>query len=156
MESEDGAQRVERSGGMKEKGKKTVNLPRVRAALGRIERVLTEHPDLRERTVKFFSGELPGGLEDEMPRGRAGMRALTIRLPEDLLAKAEEMAPRLQAQREEKNPDARITGRSATAADVVRVALQRGIMALDVELPPAGRGGKSKAKPKAGSRRGKR
>lgn len=66
---------------------------------------------------------------------RVKMKALTIRLPEDLLKKAEEMAPRLQVQREERNPDARITGRAATAADVVRVALERGIKVLDDELP---------------------
>ena len=129
------------------KSKETVNLSRVRAALDRIELLLTEHPELRERTADYLSGELPG-LEDTM-----GMRALTIRMPEDLLARAEELAERLQVARE---ADPLHEGsRTATAADVIRVALRRGIDLLDEELPSVG--SKPSRKPrKAAGKRGKK
>lgn len=95
--------------------------------------VLTECPELRERTSRYLSGELPG-LEDDMRRRRVEMRALTLRMPSDLVAKADELAPRLQAHRETVDPFA-VGGRQATAADVLRAALARGIDALDKELP---------------------
>ena len=61
------------------------------------------------------------------------MRALTIRLPVDLLDKAAKLAKSLQVAREADplNKGSRI----ATTADVIRVALRKGIDLLNVELP---------------------
>jgi len=63
------------------------------------------------------------------------MRALTIRLPADLLDRAAKLAERLQVAREA--DPLHEGGRSATSADVIRVALRKGIDALKEELPTA-------------------
>jgi len=37
----------------------TLDLPRIQRALGRIRRILTDHPELRERTRDYLAGDLP-------------------------------------------------------------------------------------------------
>ena len=107
----------------------------VKAALDRIEKLLTEHPELRERTAEMLKGELEcGPLEEEM----AGMVQLVLRVPEEWLEHAERMVLRL-----EKYGSLAATGQ-VTKSTVLRLALQRGLEQLEDELPPS----KSKRRPK--------
>ena len=94
-----------------------VDLPRVRAALARLDRVALEHPDTRpmpESNLEDLEGFMP---EDTM-----------IRIPVQLAERADGLIPLLDKRR-----DLLAWGRLSRAA-VVRIALERGLVALEEEL----------------------
>lgn len=115
------------------------NLGTVRVALGRIEDVLRDRPDIRDRTAAFLAGELPG-VEDE---GMGPMRQISIWVRQVDLEKADALVPRVEA--------AGLLMGTATRSDVLRFAVVRGLGKLEEELPEAGPGEKRKP-----SGRGKR
>ena len=96
-----------------------VDLPRVRAALARLDRVALEHPDTRpmpESNLEDLEGFMP---EDTM-----------IRIPVQLAERADGLIPLLDKRR-----DLLAWGRLSRAA-VVRIALERGLEDLERELVP--------------------
>jgi len=95
-----------------------VDLPRVRAALARLDRVAFEHPDTRPMTEPDLE-DLEGLMADTM-----------IRIPVQLAERADELIPMLDKRR-----DLLAWGRLSRAA-VVRIALERGLSDLERELVP--------------------
>jgi len=108
-----------------------VSLPKVKSEIDGIEKVLREKPELQERAGKFFEGTLLG-LEENV-------KVLTIRLSDELLEEAKNLVESLQAQRDKaRSKDPFAEGRrAATKADVIRVALRKGLEVLRSELPEA-------------------
>jgi hypothetical protein len=107
----------------------TVDLERVRAAEARLERLLAEKPHLRERTAAMLASELPcPDLEKPMPPPT--QTPLNLRVPPALLARAEALVPVAGAAPELG------TLPSVTRADVLRLALLRGLAVLEAELAP--------------------
>jgi hypothetical protein len=97
-----------------------VDLPRVRAALARLERVALEHPDTRPMPESDLN-DLEGFMPDEK----------MVRLPTPLVNRAEALVPLLDKRR-----DLMAWGRLSTTA-VLRIALERGLADLERELAPA-------------------
>ena len=101
-----------------------VDLPRVRAALARLDRVALEHPDTRpmpESDLNDLEGYMPA---DTM-----------IRIPVQLAERADDLIPALDKRR-----DLLAWGRLSRAA-VVRIALERGLADLERELGARTEGG---------------
>jgi hypothetical protein len=99
-----------------------VDLPRVRAALARLDRVALEHPDTRpmpETDLEDLEGYMPD--------------ATMIRIPAQLAEQADALIPLLDKRR-----DLLAWGRLSRAA-VVRIALERGLADLERELVPVER-----------------
>ena len=114
---------------------KVIDLVKVKANLDRIENLLKENPSVAERTRDFLSGALP---DIEMEgNGMVGMIHKAFWLPEKLFEAAEKMLPRLKKQMDKNQLS--LPGRKAAihTSDVIRLALQKGIESLDVELPAA-------------------
>jgi hypothetical protein len=99
-----------------------VDLPRVRAALARLDRVAIEHPDTRPMTEPDLEGLMA---DDTM-----------IRIPVQLAERADELIPLLDKRR-----DLLAWGRLSRAA-VVRIALERGLADLERELVGSNEGGR--------------
>jgi hypothetical protein len=98
-----------------------VDLPRVRAALARLDRVALEHPDTRpmpESDLLDLEGYMPA--DEKM-----------VRLPTPLVNRADALVPLLDKRR-----DLMAWGRLSTTA-VLRIALERGLADLERELAPA-------------------
>jgi len=112
---------------------KVIDLVKVKANLDRIENLLKENPSVAERTRDFLSGALPGLEDNDM----VGMIHKAFWLPEKLFEAAEKMLPRLKKQMDKNQLS--LPGRKAAihTSDVIRLALQKGIESLDVELPAA-------------------
>lgn len=108
----------------------TVDLPRARRARDALDALLQNNPALAERTARWARGELPGPtVEDLMGRPKQITEGqVQVRLPGDLLARAEALVPVLTAA----VPDLRAWGPVSRAA-VIRVALLRGLDALEAE-----------------------
>ncbi len=95
-----------------------VDLPRVRAALARLDRVALEHPDTRpmpESDLLDLEGYMPA--DEKM-----------VRLPTPLVNRADALVPLLDKRR-----DLMAWGRLSTTA-VLRIALERGLADLEREL----------------------
>ena len=115
-------------------------LKRIKASLDRIEKVLAEHPEIRYRTARFLTGELPAMEVEDMDKPVQ----VSIRLPEALLKKATNMVERLAAS------DQGVLLGKVNRSDVIRVATMKGLELLDRELPQsktAARAGKKKRPP---------
>jgi hypothetical protein len=101
-----------------------VDLPRVRAALARLDRVALEHPDTRPMPESDLN-DLEGFMPDEK----------MVRLPTPLVNRAEALVPLLDKRR-----DLMAWGRLSTTA-VLRIALERGLGDLERELGASAEGG---------------
>lgn len=109
-----------------------VDLPRVRAALDRLDALMRDNPTLAERTARWATGELPGPtledtlnddtLNDGPPYGTQ------VRLPGDLLARAEALRAAVRATL----PELLAAG-AVSRSTVIRLALIRGLDALERE-----------------------
>ena len=92
--------------------------------------LLAEHPELRGRTAAMLAGELdcPDLEKEPMPEK---INPVTLRLPSDLLARVDAMVPEAHSL-----PDlAMLT--TVTRADVLRLALVKGLGQIEVELRKA-------------------
>ena len=115
-----------------------VDLGRVRRGLQKIERTLREHPEVAERTGRMLAGELAcHDLEDEM-----SMDLVPIRLPAGVVARADALIEPMAA-----DPKLAALG-TVTKAVVLRVALVRGLEALEAEYQAAGDGPRHAARPR--------
>lgn len=101
---------------------KVVNLPAVQASLKRIDEILAEHPEIRERTAAFFAGELPGK-ESDMNR-RTRMPQIGLRVPDEYVSRADSLIEHLQ-------PMALVN--ELTRSDVMRLAMGKGLDLLESE-----------------------
>lgn len=101
-----------------------VDFPRVRAALARLDRVAELHPDTRPMPETDLED-----LEGYMPQD------IMIRIPGALAQRADALIPALEERRE-----LVAWGRLSRAA-IVRIALERGLAALERELEEDGKRG---------------
>jgi hypothetical protein len=89
--------------------------------------LLRDHPSLRSaRTAAFLTGE---GGEEPMARIKQ-FDHLTLRLPHDLVVRVDDLVPVAGAA-----PELSVVG-TVTRADVLRLALLRGLAVLEAELAP--------------------
>lgn len=109
------------------RARRPVDLARVRASLGRLEAVIREHPEIRERTAAFLASD-PSPSTMEILVSEPASTAQPVKLPPELLARADALTERLAA-----HPSL-IGYTRATRATVVRLALARGLDALAEEL----------------------
>jgi len=109
--------------------KTTTKTTRTRAGLDRIGDVVQGRPELAERTRRMLAGDLP--CPDLETDGMGQMVYVPLRLPEDLVARADALAPRLQ-----RDPRIVAAGRSGRST-VMRLALALGIDALEQGAPAA-------------------
>ncbi len=112
-------------------------LDRISASLDRMDLILAEHPEIRERTAQHLAGELPA-LKAEVDMGERTQTSLWIEA--DLLERADKLIGRLAA-----SPAGELMG-NVTRSDVIRLALKRGLEALETELPKAKRKRRKAAK----------
>lgn len=119
------------------RGGKPIDLDRerrVRAHLDELRAMLAGNPDLAERTNDMLAGDLPcPDLEEETMAERP---LESVRLPADLMARAEALVPLM-----EKDPELSAFGR-VNKSSVIRLALHRGLLNLEAEYSK----GKRKAK----------
>ena len=109
-----------------------VDLAAVRAAEARLDRLLADHPELRDRTAAMLAGDLPcPDLEEPMAVTRNPQSPVNIRLPQSLLDRADALVP-VAGQAPEL-----ATQTTITRADVLRLAVLRGLAALEAELAPS-------------------
>lgn len=108
-----------------------VDLARARAAEEALAHLLAEKPHLRERTAEMLAGDLPcPDLEEPTMPEKANLNPVTLRLPAAMLSRADaliEQAPTI--------PELAVVPK-ATRADILRVALLRGLTALEAEVRP--------------------
>jgi len=121
--------------------KEKVNLPRVMAALDRIEKVIKEHPEVRDRTMEFLAGELPA-VEASM----GTMKQIALWIPDRVLEEAEQMISRLEG-----SEYGEVLGK-VTRSDVCRIALVKGMKVLSKELPAASASRRKAKRKKEGKR----
>ena len=96
---------------------------RVRAHLDDLRDLLDGEPDLAERTHEMLAGELPcPDLEDETMAERP---LESVRLPADLMERAEALVPLMK-----KDGELAAFGR-VSKSSVVRLALHRGLVSLE-------------------------
>ena len=107
---------------------------RIRAHLDGLRTLLAGNPRLAERTDNMLAGDLPcPDLEEETMAERP---LESVRLPADLMARAEALLPLM-----EKDPELSSFGR-VNKSSVVRLALHRGLLNLEEQYNK----GKRKAK----------
>lgn len=106
-----------------------VDLPRARAALDALERTILDNPDpaFRERTRAFLAGELPAG----GPAMRS--KPAPFRVSAEALARADALLPYLAEL-------PALAGEEVTRSMVLRLALTRGLAALEAEAATARKG----------------
>ncbi len=116
---------------------KPVDLAAVAEAKADLRRLLADNPRLRERTARFFAGDpteeelaaLAASSEEVRPvPARDPMQSVTLRLPAALVDRAEALVPRVG-----RLPEL-ATLPSVTRSDVYRVALLRGLAALETTV----------------------
>ena len=111
-------------------GGRTVDLARerrIRRHLARLRGLLEADPGLEARTRGMLAGEIPcPDLEDPM----AHDAAVNLRLPQALLDRAEALVPALEA-------DPKLQASRVTRAVVIRLALAKGLEALEEEYRAA-------------------
>jgi len=108
-----------------------VDLAAVRAAEARIDRLLAEHPELRERTAAMLAGDLTCPDLESEPMPETKINPVTLRLPADLIARVDALVPEAR-----RLPDlAMLT--TITRADVLRLALVKGVGQVEAELRKA-------------------
>jgi len=96
---------------------------RIRRHLAKLRGLLDADPGLDERTRAMLAGEIPcPDLEEPM----AHDAAVNLRLPQALLDRAEALVPALEA-------DVKLQASRVTRAVVIRLALARGLEALEAE-----------------------
>ncbi len=100
-----------------------VDLARVRAALARADALVASGALDPDRTARWWTGELPEGPEmatDDVPT--------SVRIPADLLRRAEALAPKLA-----RSADVRAMAgpRGVSRSVVLRLAVERGICILE-------------------------
>jgi DNA invertase Pin-like site-specific DNA recombinase len=115
---------LRQGGGMSDQGP-PVDLARVQKALAALDTLLTEHPEIRERTAAFLAGDPP---TDDLETLMADNKGQPVKLPGELLNRIDSMVPRL-----ERFPEIMAYGRVSRTA-VIRLALTRGLQVLDREL----------------------
>lgn len=94
----------------------------IRGSLDELRALLASDPDLAARTAAMLDGELPcPALEEPMDP------TLTIRLPEEIMARADALIPALEA-----DPAIRAHGR-VTRSTAIRIAILRGLDALEAD-----------------------
>lgn len=106
-----------------------VDFERVKAAEGRIRKILKDHPEVAERTAAFFADEpsteeIKGLMTDEKYE-----EPIQVRLPKNVLARVDAFAERLK-----KDPELEIVGR-ITRSSVLRLAILRGLEVLEKDRP---------------------
>lgn len=109
-----------------------VDLPAVRAAREKLARAVEEHPELTSPEARARLGRFLEGMAEEGAAAAAGEpgrrrrrgRALALQLTEEEAARLERVATALDAE----------TGRATSTGQAARVALLRGLDALEVEL----------------------
>lgn len=96
--------------------------------------IATGDPELETRTRAVLAGELaaPDLTEEAMALHD---RNVNLRLPHDLLERAEHLAPALAA-----DPTLAAAGRGATRATVLRLAIVHGLNALEAQFGKARKG----------------
>lgn len=97
--------------------------PRARMARSHLERILSEHPGIAERTGRYLAGDLEGGPMTE----KENMRNLTLRLPGSIVDRAEALAPAVEA----KENVSSWWGGKVTTSTVLRAALLAGLDLLE-------------------------
>ena len=106
-----------------------VDLARVRAALARLDALVASGALDPDRTARWMAGDLEEGppmtTSDDVPT--------SVRLPRALLDRAEALAPKL-----ERNPEIRamVSPRGVSRSIVLRLAVERGIAALEGDAEP--------------------
>jgi len=109
---------------------RTVNLAKVRAARARIEAILTEHPEVRERTAALFAAD-PTAPELTALEEPVTKQAVSVKLDTGALARADALIPALAA-----DPILGSVVR-ASRAEVIRLALAEGLAVLEARYKPA-------------------
>ncbi len=97
--------------------RRPIDLERARAAEEDLRATLAANPEVRERTARFLSGELKGG-----PMAQEGQ---PVRVPGELLDRADKLVPILST-----DPELRAWGR-VSRASVIRLALLRELEVLE-------------------------
>ena len=102
-----------------------VNVRRVSDLLESLSGVLARHPEVIERTARYFAGELE--------EGAMVKEQTTIMLDAEMLERADALVDTVA-----RIPTVAIGGR-VTRSTVIRLALLRGLDVLEQELKPAGK-----------------
>lgn len=98
---------------------------RIRAIVADLRALLDADPALNRRTEAMLAGALPA-LEEPLKHDRS----MTVRLPEDALTRADALVPALES-----HP--LLGAASVSRSVVIRLALDRGLAALEAEFSPA-------------------
>ncbi|MCA9000545.1 MAG: hypothetical protein KDB61_01385 [Planctomycetes bacterium] len=108
-----------------------IDLMRVDRALRRLGQTIEQNPEIAERTARYLVGELEG---DPMPEKENTGDAI-VRVPRELADRCEALLPSLNA-----DPEIRALGKRVSRAMAVRLALLRGIEALERKAKTNGKG----------------
>lgn len=110
-----------------------VDLTRARAAEERLDQLLREHPELRERTAAMLAGKLScPDLKEVAPMPKATMRTIPVRLPPALIERLDALVPLAAGAAE------LATVGAVTRSDVLRLAVLRGLADLEAEFGEQG------------------
>lgn len=108
---------------------KTVDLKTVREALGEIRQVLTEHPEVRERTAAFFADDPDARTLTDLQEAPAvaTYTPLNVRLTTAMVERLDALLPALA-----ERPDMAMLEK-VTRSDALRLCVLRGLDALEKE-----------------------
>jgi len=112
---------------------KTVDLVAVREALDEIRRVLTEHPEIRERTAAFFASDPDVQTLADLQEGTrvASYTPLNVRLTRAMVERLDALVPDLATMPE------LATVQKVTRSDALRLCVLRGLDVLEREVHKA-------------------
>lgn len=99
-----------------------IDLQRANRALGRLADMLRADPAMADRAARWMRGDLTGGSHMPTPGKRA------IRLPDELMNRADRLVPLLQ-----RDPELLAIGARVSTSLVLRLAIVRGLDALERE-----------------------
>jgi len=104
---------------------------RIRRELAELRRLIEGNPRLAERTAAMLRGDLEApGLEE--PKMNGAEEQVSIRVPEGTQARAEALVPALN-----EAPEFKVL--RCTKSAILRLAILRGLEALEAEHLPGGR-----------------